>query len=509
MKRIKDFIKNNWLFLLFVIPFVFICIKNKDADNDIWFLLNNGRYVFNHGIPYIEPFTIHVGLEYVMQQWGTSLILYSLYHFLGEQGILIYVYVLSFLLMFVCYKLFFVVSNKKNLSIIITTIIFCLLKNFIVLRPQLVSFLILMLEILLVELYIKKKNVRYLYVLPLLSILLMNFHMSMWYYQFVFLLPFILNGINFKKIKFIDNLRIDKYKLKPLLIVTLVMFVFGIVNPYELDGYTFLFKSYGLEGINTYVVEMSPVSFSGFEGKIMFCYLIGLFFLMYIRRDLKFDIRHFLFICGVTLLLFMHTKCYPFFLFIVTYSLMYYIKKVDIKLEFKILKNKVIKALGRGICIGGTVALFGTLLFTIYTSYDSFILKNEYLVEDSINYIVENYDVNKVKLYIGFNNGGYAEWRGLKSYIDPRAEVFFKKLNGKVDIFDESNAIEKNIDFNYQAFLDKYDFTHLLVYNFNYLNTYLETCDDYELVFSDSLNESDGDYLFFNVYAKKDMEVLK
>ena len=45
-------------------------------DNDIWFLLNNGRYVINSGIPVVDPFTIHEGLKYVMQQWGTSLFFY-------------------------------------------------------------------------------------------------------------------------------------------------------------------------------------------------------------------------------------------------------------------------------------------------------------------------------------------------------------------------------------------------------------------------------------------------
>jgi len=49
-RRIEAFLP-----LLLCLPFFLIQIK---LDNDIWFLLNSGRYVLQHGIPFVEPFTM-------------------------------------------------------------------------------------------------------------------------------------------------------------------------------------------------------------------------------------------------------------------------------------------------------------------------------------------------------------------------------------------------------------------------------------------------------------------
>jgi hypothetical protein len=39
-----------------------LMLQNKAIDNDTHFLLNSGRYVMEHGIPHVEPFTMHEGL---------------------------------------------------------------------------------------------------------------------------------------------------------------------------------------------------------------------------------------------------------------------------------------------------------------------------------------------------------------------------------------------------------------------------------------------------------------
>lgn len=506
MKKVKEFVKDNWLFLLFVIPFIFICVSNKTPDNDIWFLLNNGRYVFNHGIPYYDPFTIHEGLKYIMQQWLTSSIFWGLFNSFGYRSLLVFIYIMSFIFMFIFYKLCYVVSEKKKISIIVTSIVFCLIYEYVVIRPQIISYVILMLEILLVELYIKKKNTKYLYPLPVLSIVLINVHAAMWYFQFVFLLPFILNGINYDKIKFIKKIKIDKYKLKPILIVALIMFVVGFINPYGYEAITYIFKSYGLSRLNEIVGEMNPMSWDSYNGKVIFIYIILFMILNYVRKDLKLDIRHFLFICGMTLLGFMHNKCYPLFVLVVTYALMYNVRKLDICFDF--LDNKFIKSLKRGLSFGLGIALIATFGYTIYYSYNMYYFSEKYKMENTINYIIDNYNKDDVILYVGFNTGGYAEYRGLKPYIDPRAELFFKKFNGKEDIFVEAFSIESDINFDFDKFVKKYDFTHIIVYNFSYFKMYLDDCEDYELVFTDELPNNDEN-LSLMLYVKKNLEILE
>ena len=80
---------------------------------------------------------------------------------------------------------------------------------------------------------------------------------------------------------------------------------------------------------------------------------------------------------------------------------------------------------------------------------------------------------------------------------------FSRFNNGKSDIFEEAVAIYKDKHFDYDNFLDKYKFTHLVVDATSYFNDYLLDNEDYEIVFS-SYHYSNGKKLLYqNVYALK------
>ena len=103
----------------------------------------------------------------------------------------------------------------------------------------------------------------------------------------------------------------------------------------------------------------------------------------------------------------------------------------------------------------------------------------------AVQYLLENADPETTVLYTGYNTGGYAEYMGFRSYIDPRAEVFVKKNNGKEDVMLEYYRLQ-NGDSYYKDFLDKYRFTHLMVSGSDALSVYLPHDDDYEMVYEDS-----------------------
>ena len=91
--KIKDMVKNyhpskKMMFLYFNIPLI-IVLAWQINYNDIWFLLNHGRYILNNGFPTIEPFTIHQNFSFVMQQWLSAVIFYLSYSVLGKYGHLI------------------------------------------------------------------------------------------------------------------------------------------------------------------------------------------------------------------------------------------------------------------------------------------------------------------------------------------------------------------------------------------------------------------------------------
>lgn len=485
----KKFIKENWLFLLFAIPFALICIQNKNPENDIWFILNNGKFVFNHGFPHIDPFTIHSGLSYVMQQWLTSVLFYSLLSNFKKYGIILMMHLMSLVLMYTYYRLLLTVSNKKSTSIILTTIAFSLMSDFIVTRPQIFTYLILLIELLQLEKYVDTKNWKHLLPLPILSMILSNMHASMWWFQFIFMLPFALNTIKLKR------LTIDKIKLKPLLIVSLFMFLGGFINPYGVGAVTYIFKSYGMPVLNEAIIEMKPLSFDNYHFKIMLGLLFGFICLITFCKKSKLDIRHFLFLCGVTLLGCMHLKGYPYFIMTIFYIFAYASK--DFKLEVPNM-NKFIKAGLKGCQIGLLVMLPISFLLTVYYSVTNYNFKNR-SIEDIGNYLSENYVKEDIILYVDYDNGGYTEYLGIKSFIDPRAELFFEKFNGKRDIFLEYYAATHNKDFNFDAFMEQYNFTHLIVDIDSYFDDYLKTRDDYEVVF----NQSSG---YRKIYALKSLQ---
>lgn len=499
MKRIIKFFKEYYIFLLFIIPIMMIIYFNKSPNNDIWFILSCGRYVFANGIPTIEPFTIHEGFNYIMQQWLSASIFWGIFNTFGKFGILTLMYIMSFALMFTFYKLCKLVNGSKNISVIITTITFCCCYNYIMTRPQIFTYLILLLEILLMEKYVKTNNIKFLFVMPLLSLLLINLHSTMWYFQFVFMLPFIVNSFYIKKVS------IDKFKMRPLLIAALVMFLVGFINPYGYKSIIFIFNSYGVESINKFIAEMYPSTFEFI--KLPLALMLSLFVLIHYTKKRIFDVRHVLFICGTFILLLMHIKCHPYFYFAYFYAVAYGLK--NIKFKFNIKFNDCIKTFFNAIKYSFcfmlllTIFYFTKLAYTYYNFYPFLYFDRDH--EVVADFIEENYELDKVRMYVHYSEGGYFIYRGIKVYIDPRAEVFLKSNNGKEDIFDEFiDVVLSSYGYDYEAFVKKYNFTHLLVLENSNLDIYLKNNNDFEKVFV--LNyDFDENQPFQNLYVSKDL----
>ena len=483
MKKLKKIIKDYYIFSLFVIPFIMVCDSNAIPDNDIWFLLAVGRGVFTHGFTTVDILTIHEGLECIIQQWGSAAIYWSIYNLFGKYGILCFVFFVLLLLLIVFYNLCKSLNNNKILSVVFTTLVFMFVSPYIVSRPQIITYLLLLIEIFLLEKYTKYNNWKYLVGLLILSIILINTHAAMWMFLFVFLLPYIVNGI------YIKNVTVDKYNLLPVLLIGFGMFLVGVINPYGIDSMIYIFNSYNLSGISETIQEMQAINI------YYFIFLISLFLIMllillqrYVKK-FKLDIRHLCFIFGTYYLLLSHAKCYPYFIFVYFVCMSYGMKNVRIPRINSLINSKIFiifKAFFRATCFMLAISFFVVSSYIVkYFSFTPFIVF-EGDVEIMANYIVENYDINKVRLYTSFNDGGYYEFRGIKVYIDPRAELFYKKVNKKEDIYIEDMQLteEKENGFDYEKFLNKYEFTHLAVYVDSRFDKYLEQNEDYEVVFT-------------------------
>ena len=105
-------------------------------------------------------------------------------------------------------------------------------------------------------------------------------------------------------------------------------------------------------------------------------------------------------------------------------------------------------------------------------------------------------DKSQLKIYTGYGDGAYFEYHGYKPYLDPRAEVFLKKNNGKEDILEEWYGLTKGA-VNIRDFLDKYDFDYIFIRGDSVILSDLEDdFDESEEDFDDdeSLDDIDDEF---------------
>lgn len=466
--------------LLLLTPFLIYVIRNFILDNDFWFLVNTGKTILKEGFIHIEPFTIHEGLAFIPQQWLTDIVFYLIYDNLGIRGMFYFVIVCNCLLLFVFYKTAFLVSNNRKKSLIITVVVDIVIIGMYVLttRPQMFDLLFFSFEIYILELFVTKNKDKYLYFLLLESLLLINFHASMWMMFFVLLLPYYAEYIYMRLRKR------DAFKIKKLLIVTVLSFLIGFINPYGKESILYLFNSYGVDIINSVVFEMQAVSIDEFIGIIFFAIILLIFYSFYYNKGNN-KCRYLLLTLGTVYLGLSHYRGIMFVLIIAPLVLAYNFKSnanyTDIKVS---LYEKIIY-------------IFLIIISAVFICSKPELSSEEYL-KDIVDYL-DNNASHDIKLYTSYNDGGYLEYRGYKCYIDARAEVFLKTNNRKEDIFKEYAEISVE---NVNDFVVKYDFDYLLVdSNARILLYELENNKQYEKVYSIVTNERDGitHYLFKKV----------
>lgn len=451
-------------YLLLILPIIFFFFIDMDREVDIWFLLSHGREVLNNGIPHFEFLTIHNGFSFVMQQWLSSVLFYFFYHYLGNIGLYVFIFIINGLIIFFLYKLCMLITNNKVYASILITVITDLLLEllFILPRPQIFCILILIIELYLLELFIRKKSNKSIYFILLLSLLSINLQCSTWPLLFIFMSPYIVELLYL----FIKNK--DK-RLFKLLIVFILSIIIGFINPYGLEAMTYFTRSYGISYINKFVFEMKHIGFSdgnvGTYSFFLIMYSIIIYFIIFKNRK-NICIRQILFLLGTTFMAYMNLRNTSLFFISTLPFISNYINIKDGKSNIIPVKTYVF-----------------SILIIIVVITGSIINKNYLLQSDKekiVNYLDKNASKD-IKLFTNYDDGSYFEFYNYKVYIDTRAEVFLKANNKKEDILLEYiNLIDNKIDSN--DFLNKYNFDYLLLSKRDLL--YLKLNDSsYELVY--------------------------
>ncbi len=474
MKRFCSYHPAKWeAFAFLMIPVLVGILSATCFDNDVWFLIRTGEEIVTNGFPHVDFLTFHENLTLVVQQWLVDVLFFFVYDVGGKNGLYFLTLLVNIYLIFITYHLLMLVTDKKrNLSILFTCVITSSLAFFFLLpRPQIFSFAILITELYVLEHYMKKGNTKILYLLPFLSWLMIQVHASLWPMLFCFWLPFFLNTFSFS----IGRLSSEAKPKKPLLLAFIFMILVALINPYGVDAIFYLFRSLNSRSLYHIVPEMRIPDIHTFMGIVSYFCLFVVWIGYFLFTKSKIKIRHFLLLLGTTYLTISSRRGLAYFLIAAIYPLAYYFRSNfyrvrDLPLSFR-----------QSIPLLVAVLFLGIMPIGLILSSDGVLMK--YSMQEGIDYLLENEDADQVRLYCAYGECTYAEYMGLKPYMDSRAEVFIKENNQQADILDEMFYLQ-NYALDYHDFLDKYQFTHLLVTEDDYLYQLLLHDSDYEVFFS-------------------------
>jgi hypothetical protein len=467
-----SFAQNVYMFLFFSLcPLLFY---RPMFQNDTYWLINTGRYIVNHGFPHVEPFTMHQGLNLVVQQWLSTVIFYESYRIGGVAGVHILNMVTYALITFLIYRLALRMADGKRLiASYVTAFTGGCLSFYVVPRPQIFSLMIFVIEVSLLEYYIRnpRRQLQLLAVLPILSLLLINLHSAMWSVFFLLYIPYLIDSFKFK----IGKIEGQGYCTKYLLMGFLLSIPIGFTNPYRSQAMTYIFNSYGNNYINKYILEMGSPNFKDILGILIFIIVLAVVLIYFLVRSTT-RLRYVLITIGTLYMGISSVRSFSLFITFGLVFLSYYLKDINL--------SNSMPARRRAVLV--TMAVAAILMFRIESILKAGPIEEDHKPETAVRYIKNNIDLSKIRLFNSINAGGYLEFSGIRTFIDTRVEVFTKKLNGKEDILrDFCDALAGNL--YYAEFAAKYSFTHFLVHTGSecFLYTYLKHDQNYKIVFQD------------------------
>ena len=455
----KRFFKASTLkyVAVFLLPIALTIAFRCGLNNDTWFQLAEGNYVAEQGFFTTDPLTMHEGLNVTLQIPAYLVLLHWVYGVFGELGIYIMMLLVSLLFTVVIYKLCMLLSNKNaNLSLALAAITSSMLGffGFFVTRPQVFSYLFMASLILVLELYIKTKNAKWLWFLPVLSLLQINFHASLWWLLIIVVGVYIIDGFKLK------NLHLEGYKKRPLVLALIGMIAVGLINPYGYRAILYVLTSFYAWPIAELVSEMKPFAVMTPYGLLVYgiIVLVALGFIYGNKRNVR--MRHLMLFFGFLALSIGSHRGLAQLFTVMFFPLALVFK--DFRLEklgtarvrsaVMVWSSILIVYLFAGACVINFPNFGGTEFQSLRMALD--------VIEEDV--AASGKDKSQLKIYTGYGDGSYLEFRGYKPYLDPRAEVFLKINNGKENILEEWYELKQGA-IKVSDFLDKYEFDYLLV----------------------------------------------
>lgn len=473
-------IQNTGTQISFVVPFI-----NKNIANDTLFTIAIGNNVLANGITNMDTLTWHENLEFP-HSGIFDVIIATIYNKFDFGGIYVYTILMAvFIFVALAYTIYHACKNKW-ITLLISIWVMYFASAVFVARAQEISFLLFILEFLCIENLLETGKKRYGVLLIIIPILIANFHSSVFPVYFILYLPyiaeFILAEIGLK----IKKLEIEKREnIKKLFIVFGISLFTGFCTTTGLAPYTDMFKAMAGES-TSFIGELSNSTWS--NNQPFFVIAIAVIAMIIFGKE-KIKITDIFYILGFGAMTLVAYRCFFFFLFLASMPIARI--TTDFLKEHGNFKNsKYIKA---------SVLGFSLLLYILLATVSFFRLQGDEYIEDYLypveacDYILENVEMENMRIYNGFNWGSYMEFRGIKAFIDSRSGMFCEEFNEGITILKDWLAVYYG-ETDYSEVFEKYDITHVLAQNSEVFKEKLDADSSWKTIYSDD---------YFTLYEKK------
>ena len=546
----KTKIKFNVL-AIFVIIFFCFALTPKTLQNDTYYTIAIGEHILENGIDMKDPFSWHENLPYTYPHWAYDVGTYLVYQ-LGENvgiggfnAIYAITVILAIVLGIVTYYAVSKVCKNELVSFLVTLGMMYLLKSFICARAQLVTYILFVLTVLFIERFIETKKKRFLIGLIIIPIVIANVHSAVWPFYFVLYLPYIAEYLlawfsesnwykkivirwNKRRVKRLslknrskekieklttkieqiqtqieeenrkrENRRANPYKvilkkdsvIKYIILIMILCIFTGFLTPLGTTPFTYLPKTMAGNTMDN-ISEHLPLTLIN---DIKTMVVIVLFLLILIFTEIKIKLRDLFMISGLVLLAFMSRRQVSMFVliggFIFAKLLVALIDKYD-KGGTEQAMNAMTTIFGKTVTV-----LLGILVsFSLYKGkINNPIINESTYPVSACDYILENLNVENIKLFNEYNYGSYILYRGIPVFIDSRADLYTPEFNGTKneegkyvgkDIFTDYINIS-NISTYYENKFEEYEISHILIRKNSKLNMFLSRDDNYNKLYSD------------------------
>lgn len=464
-------------------------------DSDMYFLIATGKEIVQNGIPHMNVWSIDKSSGFIAQQWLYDVVMYyaDKLDYIGFTA-LVGVQFIVFLLML---NHFFKINGQKGIIkyFVLSVLVFYSELYVFCVRPELITLILLSAEAIALEHYRRGGKSSWLILLPFSMIVEMNVHGSMWFMHYAILLAYMVPAFYLPGVR--NEFPLHK-RWKGILVATIAMTVSMLINPYGLEGVLYMVKSFTARTFDyVHVVEVVPPEFLSSVGLVvivgfalaLFTYntkslssvsanmTLGiLFMIVYASRNVMFSALLLMFLlCDLSQWL---------------STLTWLAESVKSSI-----KKNTLPVLLIGVFVFGGYCIDGFYM----TFSDDAPTANSAIYD----YVMEHKGVSS-RMFTGFNNGAYFEYKGFDNvYMDARPELYTKTFTGDKDILGDyakyclygyapvltKDDIKQNKSENitrdeFDDWFYSYDFDYIVVMPRveQALSVYMMFNDDYHLV---------------------------